>query len=68
MFKAGEKPDTKLMDLLKASRGAVIENLIIGWGFSELEREPEEDFKLVRPSEAGPMPQIGLPPIDLFDE
>jgi hypothetical protein len=70
-WKTGEKPDAKLMSLLKAARGAVIEDLIVDWGVSETETElEEEDFELVSgPSGSGhPVPQSGLPPINLFDE
>jgi hypothetical protein len=67
-FHSDEQPCHRSHFFKSATRGAVIENLIIEWGFSELEWEPEGDFELVWPSEAGPMPQIGLPPINLFDE
>jgi hypothetical protein len=70
-LKTGEKPDAKLMSLLKAARGAVIEDLTVDWGISEAEKGPgEEDFELVSgPSGSGhPTPQSGLPPISLFDE
>jgi hypothetical protein len=70
-LKTGEKPDAKLMSLLKAARGAVIEDLTVDWGVSEAEtRLEEEDFELVSgPSGSGnPVPQSGLPPINLFDE
>jgi len=58
------------MTLLKAARGAVIEDLIVDWGIKEPEKINDDDFELVSgPSEEGtPAPQSQLPPINLFTE
>ena len=63
----GEKPDAKLMSLLKAARGGVIEDLTVDWGSEEVSKEPEDDFELISKAEAA-APQKELPPLSLFDE
>ncbi|KAG8785174.1 von Willebrand factor A domain-containing protein 5A, partial [Serendipita sp. 398] len=72
----GEKPDAKLMGLLKAARGGVIEDLTVDWGDSEDAVEEEDDeFEMISSSKAddnlessaSPPPQ-SQPPLNLFDE
>jgi hypothetical protein len=65
----GEKPDAKLMSLLKAARGGVIEDLAVDWGvvepIAEPVSEPEDDFEIIS---GQPEPKAELPPLSLFDE
>jgi len=74
-----EKPDQKLMALLRAARGAPVEEISVDWGIPEVDsaddkkESPDDDFELVNEkdappvyhSEAAPPPP---PPISLFDE
>ncbi|KIM20227.1 hypothetical protein M408DRAFT_30544 [Serendipita vermifera MAFF 305830] len=66
----GEKPAAKLMNLLKAARGGMIEDLAIDWGVEESVAELEDDFEMISdPSDTEtPAPQAELPPLSLFDE
>ena len=70
MQQTGEKPDVKLMSLLKAARGAVIEDLIVDWGTEEPETEGNGCFELVSgpPVEGPPAPQSQPSPVNLFNE
>ncbi|KAG8822813.1 hypothetical protein FRC17_009457 [Serendipita sp. 399] len=69
----GEKPDAKLMGLLKAARGGVIEDLAVEWGNPEETKEEEDDFEMV-PSPSNPEAVVTLPApqsqpaLSLFDE
>ncbi|KAG8785176.1 hypothetical protein FRC16_001994, partial [Serendipita sp. 398] len=71
----GEKPDTKLMGLLKAARGGVIEDLGVDWGDSEDATEKDDDFEMIPSfkdddnleSNTSP-PSQSQPPLSLFDE
>lgn len=58
-----EKPDAKLVGLLRATRGAAIEDLTVDWGVKE-DAPIEEEYEIVSSQEPAP-PQ--LPPINLFD-
>ncbi|KAG8822812.1 hypothetical protein FRC17_009456 [Serendipita sp. 399] len=68
-----EKPDAKLMSLLKAARGGVIEDLAVDWGAPEELKEEEDDFEMVTSSSnpeavaTSPAPQ-SEPPLSLFDD
>ncbi|KAG8804639.1 hypothetical protein FRC17_005920, partial [Serendipita sp. 399] len=68
-----EKPDAKLMGLLKAARGGVIEDLAVDWGAPEELKEEEDDFEMVASSSnpeavaTSPDPQ-SQPALSLFDE
>ncbi|KAG9040377.1 hypothetical protein FS842_003055 [Serendipita sp. 407] len=72
----GEKPDAKLMGLLKAARGGVIEDLAVDWGDSEDSVEEEDDeFEMISSSKADDNPESSTspppqsqPPLNLFDE
>ncbi|KAG8840019.1 hypothetical protein FRC20_005835, partial [Serendipita sp. 405] len=72
----GESPDAKLMSLLKAGRGSVIEDLTVDWAGSEGNRDEGgelEDIKLPkadysRESSATSPPPQSEPPLDLFNE
>ncbi|KAG8845939.1 hypothetical protein FRB91_001316 [Serendipita sp. 411] len=72
----GESPDAKLMSLLKAARGSVIEDLTVDWAGSEGDRDEGgelEDIKLPKAdysresSATSPPPQSELP-LNLFNE
>ena len=63
-----EKPDAKLMNLLRAARGPIIDDLQVDWGVSDIpEQTKDEDFEWV--AAGGPAPQPVPPPanISLFD-
>ncbi|KAG8807767.1 hypothetical protein FRC17_004274, partial [Serendipita sp. 399] len=65
-----EKPDAKLMGLLKAARGGVIDDLAVDWGVDEEGEDNDEDeFEVVRSavqSQSQPLPPPA--PLNLFDE
>ncbi|KIM34058.1 hypothetical protein M408DRAFT_325583 [Serendipita vermifera MAFF 305830] len=42
-----EKPDAKLVALLRASRGGVVENISIDWGVAEGDIKGDEDYEMV---------------------
>ncbi|KAG8846784.1 hypothetical protein FS842_001575 [Serendipita sp. 407] len=72
----GEKPDAKLMGLLKAARGGVIDDLAVDWVDSEDAQDDDDEFEVIPSSKAGdysepsatsPPPQ-SQPPLSLFDE
>ncbi|KAG8808602.1 hypothetical protein FRC17_003876 [Serendipita sp. 399] len=70
----GEKPDAKLMSLLKAARGGVVEDLAVDWGDFKDSMDKEEDFKMIPTSGSvdsnsppSPLPQ-SQPSLNLFDE
>lgn len=59
------------MNLLKAARGAVIEELAVDWGVDTNTKEVEEDFEMVEePKEkaSAQIPSVPAPPISLFDD
>ncbi|KAF8510549.1 von Willebrand factor type A domain-containing protein [Hysterangium stoloniferum] len=63
-----EKPDQKLMGLLRAARGALVENLSVDWGVPEGSDTEKDDFDFeMVSSESGPT-AAALPPMSLFDE
>ncbi|HEV7735809.1 MAG TPA: hypothetical protein VGO47_00310, partial [Chlamydiales bacterium] len=66
-----EKPDHKLMTLLRAARGSVVQDISIDWGVPEECIETSkgvDDFELVS-SEDAPSPGYpkDVPPISFFD-
>ncbi|PVF97081.1 hypothetical protein CPB86DRAFT_735500 [Serendipita vermifera] len=66
----GEKPDSKLMELLRAARGGVIEDLVIEWGTSTNENDnidTDENFEVVSNPRAT-QAATKLPPLSLFDD
>ncbi|KAG8774110.1 hypothetical protein FRC20_001626 [Serendipita sp. 405] len=74
-----EKPDAKLISLLKAARGGVIEDLAVNWGDIEDLKDGEDDFEMVPASNTQMHPQpsstssLVLPPqeqgsLSLYDE
>ncbi|KAG8840860.1 hypothetical protein FRB91_005603, partial [Serendipita sp. 411] len=72
----GEKPDAKLMGLLKAARGGVIDDLAVDWVDSEDAQDDDDEFEVIpspkagdysEPSATSPPPQ-SQPPLSLFDE
>ncbi|KAG8815156.1 hypothetical protein FRC18_001630, partial [Serendipita sp. 400] len=74
-----EKPDAKLISLLKAARGGVIEDLAVNWGDIEDLKDGEDDFEMVPASNTQMYPQPSstsphaLPPqeqgsLSLYDE
>ncbi|KAG8840682.1 hypothetical protein FRB91_005777, partial [Serendipita sp. 411] len=72
----GEKPDAKLMGLLKAARGGVIDDLAVDWVDSEQAKDDDDDFEVIPSSKAGDYPESNAsspppqsqPPLSLFDE
>ncbi|PVF97085.1 hypothetical protein CPB86DRAFT_760872 [Serendipita vermifera] len=65
-----EKPDAKLMGLLRAARGGVIENLAVEWGSGANEKEVmelDDEFEVVSKPGA-PQTAAKLPPLNLFDD
>jgi hypothetical protein len=59
------------MNLLKAARGAVIDELAVDWGVDASTKEVEEDFEMVdEPKEkaSAQIPSAPAPPISLFDD
>ena len=63
-----EKPDAKLMNLLRAARGPIIDDLQVDWGVSEIsEQTKDEGYEMVAVD--GPAPPPVAPPtnISLFD-
>lgn len=63
-----EKPDAKLMNLLRAARGPIIDDLQVDWGVSEIsEQTKDEGYEMVAAD--GPAPPPVAPPTDisLFD-
>lgn len=63
-----EKPDHKLMALLRAARSAPVENIAIDWG-TPAAQAAEDDFEMVEPVEAVAVspPSEMQAPISLFD-
>ncbi|KZW04435.1 hypothetical protein EXIGLDRAFT_758724 [Exidia glandulosa HHB12029] len=63
-----EKPDAKLMTMLKAARGAAVEDVIVEWVPAEPSEQPD-DFEFVDTTEANPSTsaQPAPTPISLFD-
>ncbi|EJD48276.1 hypothetical protein AURDEDRAFT_113100 [Auricularia subglabra TFB-10046 SS5] len=65
-----EKPDAKLVGLLKAARSAVVQDITVDWG---VPLEPDQDFEMVDANDAGPL-SPNLPvvaptePVSLFSE
>lgn len=65
----GESPNQKLMGLLKAARGGVIEDLSIDWGIGDTQQKPDEDFEMVSSSTKPPSkPETAHLPIQMFDD
>ncbi|CAG8770693.1 16037_t:CDS:2, partial [Acaulospora colombiana] len=65
-----EKPDSKLMGLLRAARGGVIEDLAVEWGSGVNEKdsmETDDDFEVISKPSA-PQTEAKLPPLNLFDD
>ncbi|PVF91425.1 hypothetical protein CPB86DRAFT_337417 [Serendipita vermifera] len=65
-----EKPDAKLMGLLRAARGGIIENLTVEWGSGANEKEGmevDDEFEVVSKPGA-PQTAAKLPPLNLFDD
>ena len=63
-----EKPDAKLMNLLRAARGPIIDDLQVDWRVSEMsEQTKDEGYEMVEAD--GPAPPPVAPPenISLFD-
>ena len=63
-----EKPDAKLMNLLRAARGPIIDDLQVDWGVSEIsEQTKDEEYEMVAAD--GPAAPPVVPPtnISLFD-
>jgi len=63
-----EKPDAKLVGLLKSARGAPVDNVSVDWGVPP---EPVDDFDMVEPTEAPAASTPAAPstaPISLFDD
>ncbi|CAG8778106.1 10966_t:CDS:2, partial [Acaulospora colombiana] len=66
-----ENPDAKLMALLRAARGAVVEDLTVDWGSGAKDDEPldiEDDFELVSLPGDTPVDVKLSHPISLYDE
>ncbi|PVF90955.1 vWA-like protein, partial [Serendipita vermifera] len=66
----GEKPDSKLMGLLRAARGGVIEDLAIDWGSGMNNKdvmEIDDDFEVVS-NPTAPQAAKKIPPLSLFDD
>ncbi|PVF91424.1 hypothetical protein CPB86DRAFT_809498 [Serendipita vermifera] len=65
-----EKPDAKLMGLLRAARGGIIENLAVEWSSGANEKEGmevDDEFEVVSKPGA-PQTAAKLPPLNLFDD
>src|SRR5215472_13866761 len=65
-----EKPDQKLVGLLRAARGDIVDDISIDWGVGE-DDPPEvddKDFEMVPAPEYSPTPEKSVAPISLFDE
>ena len=69
-----EKPDAKLMSLLRAARGGIIEDLTVDWGVQDLlpkeGKSFDDDFELVSDETASIKTAVEPPPsapISLFD-
>jgi len=63
-----EKPDAKLVGLLKSARGAPVDNVSVDWGVPP---EPVDDFDMVESTEAPAASTPAVPftaPISLFDD
>ncbi len=63
-----EKPDAKLMNLLRAARGPIIDDLQVDWGVSEIsEQTKDEGYEMVAAD--GPATPPVAPPtnVSLFD-
>lgn len=65
-----EKPDQKLMGLLRAARGATVEDISIDFGADEHDaaKEDSQDFEMVSAQDGSPEPPKEATPISLFDE
>ncbi|KAF8580008.1 hypothetical protein K439DRAFT_1415709 [Ramaria rubella] len=63
-----EKPDHQLMGLLRAARGAVVENLSVNWGVPEVDPGEKDDFEVVSSHDAESDRAKYSMPIPLFDE
>ena len=71
-----EKPDAKLINLLKAARGAAVTDITIDWGVADPRPDtPADDFEIIDAADApvntsaSPPPPSSAPPqpISLFD-
>ncbi|KZW04436.1 VIT-domain-containing protein [Exidia glandulosa HHB12029] len=64
-----EKPDAKLMTMLKAARGGAVEDLTVDWGVPEevSESEQNDDFEVVEAVNTQPTSSPPAAPISLFE-
>ncbi|KAF8510551.1 von Willebrand factor type A domain-containing protein [Hysterangium stoloniferum] len=60
-----EKPDQKLMGLLRAARGALVENLSVDWVVPEGSNTEKDDFDFEMVSSKSGSTAAALPPISL---
>ncbi|EJD54067.1 VIT-domain-containing protein [Auricularia subglabra TFB-10046 SS5] len=67
-----EKPDAKLMNMLKAARGGAITDISVDWGIPLESEDAVDDFEVVERDDAmnvdpKPAPPVPVKPISLFD-
>ncbi|KAG8798627.1 hypothetical protein FRC17_007371, partial [Serendipita sp. 399] len=63
-----EKPDAKLMGLLKAARGGVVDDLAVHWVDEDSRMDEDDDFEMV-PRVPTPTPPVqAQEPLNLYDE
>ena len=63
-----EKPDAKLMNLLRAARGPIIDDLQVDWGVPEIsEQTTDEGFEMVAADSSAPLPDAPAATISVFD-
>ncbi|KAH7090110.1 von Willebrand factor type A domain-containing protein [Auriculariales sp. MPI-PUGE-AT-0066] len=65
-----EKPDAKLVGLLKAARSTLVDQIVVDWGFPA---ELEADFEMIETAEAAAVapqtdPAPSAAPLSLFDD
>lgn len=69
-----EKPDAKLMGLLRAARGGLIEDLTVDWGVpeaSEKKSSEDDDFEMITSdtaTDASVKTAVASTPLSLFDD